>query len=337
MKKPGSPSVGVSRLAEGYRRWVRPGFYARIQREYAGVESCQVNSLAAPFTELQQPLLLMQDLSILSFSPFGGSNWKWMTDRDGRQARDLAGWHGVIDHYFEPYGPYAVAVKTQVAYSRRLDFADVPADQAAPPFGRLLAGDPLSAEERKTVDDHLFWYGVRRAAQHGLPVKLHTGYCAGQDNMPLDRVSANPADVSALLRRAPDTTFVLMHIGYPYQEPMLALAKHYHNAVIDMCWSWIINPAAAGRFLRDFLVTAPANKILTFGGDYIPVEPVVGHAAIARRGLTQALQALVNDGWLSLAEAVELVEPVMRGNARRIFRLAEKERALRQVPWARAE
>lgn len=323
----------IHQLAERHAALVRPGFYEAVLRDHAGVESCQVNSLEAFFMESRLPRLLLQDLSIVHFGAFSGANWNTMTDRDGSKATDLAGWHRVIDHAFDRYGPYAVAVKTQTAYQRRLDFAEVPAEQAAPVFARLLARDPVTPEERKAFDDHVFWYCVRQATRHGLPVKLHTGYYAGQNYMPLDRVGANPADVADLLRRAPDTTFVLMHIGYPYQEAMLSLAKHYANAVIDLCWTWIINPEATARFLRDYLVTAPVNKVLTFGGDYIPVEPVVGHAAIARQGLARTLQGLVADRWLTRAEAVELVEPLMRGNARRIFRIEDRQRRLAGAPW----
>lgn len=326
----------VHRLAEKHRALVQPGYYTRVLRDCAGVESAQVNSLQAPFMESRQPQLLLQDLSILHFGAFAGGNWGWMTDASGSKATDLAGWHRVIDHYFDKYGPYAAAVKSQTAYQRRLDFADVPAEKAAPIFPRLVARDPVNPEDRKAFDDHIFWYCVRQATARGLPVKLHTGYYAGQNGMPLDRVASNPGDVAEVLRRAPDTTFVLMHIGYPYHEPVLALAKHYGNAVIDMCWAWIINPEASRRYLRDHLVTAPANKILTFGGDYIPVEPVVGHAAIARQGLLLTLQGLVHDGWLSKTEAADLVEPIMRGNAHRIFRLEEKKRRLASAPWARA-
>ncbi len=322
----------INRVAEGYRHTVKPGFYAIVLAQHAGVESCQVNSLEAPFMESRQPQLLMQDLSILAFGA-GSGNWKHFTDAEGSKATDLAGWHRVIDHWFARYAPYATAVKTQVAYSRRLDFEDVPAERAAEPFRKLLTGDPVSADERKAVDDHLFWHCVRRATAAGLPVKLHTGYYAGQNSMPLARVAQNPGDVAELLRHAPDTTFVLMHMGYPYQEQMLALAKHYANAVVDLCWAWLISPSATERFVRDFLVTAPANKLLTFGGDYIPVEPVVGHATIARQGLTRALEGLIRDGWISRSEAIELVPGLMNGNARRIFRLEEKERALGNAPW----
>lgn len=322
----------IHRVAEAYGRWVKPGFYETVLRDHAGLESCQVNSLEAPFMESRQPRLLMQDLSIVAFGA-GAANWKTFADADGTKAQDLAGWHRVIDHYFQRYAPYAVAVKTQVAYQRRLDFEDVPAERAAPLFARLVAGGTVTPDERKAVDDHLFWYCVRKATAAGLPVKLHTGYYAGQNSMPLGRVTQNPADLAEVLRRAPDTVFVLMHIGYPCQEQILALAKHYTNVVVDLCWAWIISPTATARFVRDFLVTAPANKLLTFGGDYIPVEPVVGHAAIARQGLTRVLEGLVQEGWLSLGEAGELVPALMNGNARRIFRLEEKTRALQRAPW----
>lgn len=104
-----------------------------------------------------------------------------------------------------------------------------------------------------------------------------------------------------------------MRVGY------LALAKHYRNVVVDLCWAWIINPAATVRFVKEFLLAAPSNKLLTFGGDYGAVENVVGHAAIARQGLGQALSELVDEGWLAERAALDLVEPLMRDNARALF------------------
>ena len=90
---------------------------------------------------------------------------------------------------------------------------------------------------------------------------------------------------------------------------------------------------AAKDFLKKYLVTAPANKILTFGADYIPVEPVAGHAKIARHGIALALSELVEEGWMSSDRALELVEPLMNGNARRIFDLEKKTRVLKKVNW----
>ena len=86
-------------------------------------------------------------------------------------------------------------------------------------------------------------------------------------------------------------------------------------------------------FLKKYLVTAPANKIVTFGGDYIPVEPVLGHAVVARRGIALALSELVEEGWLSLDRADELADMIMHDNARKIFNLPEKTKKLKGVNW----
>lgn len=59
----------------------------------------------------------------------------------------------------------------------------------------------------------------------------------------------------------------------------------------------------------------------------------MGHCLMARHGIASALSELVEEGWLSLRDAMDLVDPIMHGNARRLFRLREKEKVLRHVPW----
>jgi hypothetical protein len=49
---------------------------------------------------------------------------------------------------------------------------------------------------------------------------------------------------------------------------------------------------------------------------------------IARRGIALALSELVEEGWLKLSDAMDLIDPIMHGNARTIFNLAEKQKAL---------
>jgi predicted TIM-barrel fold metal-dependent hydrolase len=230
-----------------------------------------------------------------------------------------------------------VAVKSSNAYARNIDYADVPAEAVEAAFRRRVEGETLPPADNKALEDHLFWYSVRRATASRLPVKLHTGYYAQwagkKDRMPLSRVGQNPAAAADLCVVSPETRFVFMHIGYPYYEDFIALAKQNPNAWVDMCWAWIVNPVASKEFLKKFLVTAPANKVLTFGGDYIPVEPVVGHARIAREGISLALSELVEEGWLSLDDALSLVEPLLNGNARALFDVDAKARKLASAPW----
>jgi predicted TIM-barrel fold metal-dependent hydrolase len=321
----------VKKVQTGYEQTRKAGFYRRILCELGKIESCQVNCLSRPFGESDMPTLLMQDLSILGM--FAGPDLNGFGKPTGIEVRSLADWHRVIDWWFDKYGRYAVAVKSQNAYSRDIDYEQVPAEKVEAVFKKRIANEPLTGEERKALEDHLFWYAVGKATEHKLPVKLHTGYYAGQNGMPLERLLHNAGSATDLCRKAPETRFVFMHICYPYYEELLAVAKHYTNAYIDMCWSWIINPLAAQDFLKKFLVTAPANKLLTFGGDYIPVEPVLGHAVIARRGIALALTELVEEGWLGLSDAMDLVDPIMHANARRLFNLTEKTHLLQNVSW----
>ncbi len=322
----------VEKVQAQYEKLRRPGFYRHILCEIGKIESCQVNSSNPPFIESAQPTLLMQDISIVGM--FTEPNLKLFGDPTGLDASGLPDWHKVIDWWFGKYGQYAVAVKSQDAYRRDIDYQPTSAENAEPVFKKKMEKEPVSPEEQKALEDHLFWYAVSRATEHELPVKLHTGYYAGDNRMPLSRLLQNAGSACDLCRAAPETQFVFMHICYPYYEELISVAKQYTNAYVDMCWAWIINPLAAKDFLKKYLVTAPANKIVTFGGDYRYVEQVLGHAIIARQGTALALSELVEEGWLSIDDALALIDPIMHGNARRIFRLAAKEKALKSVPWA---
>ena len=307
------------RISERIAAAVAPGYYRPILEEASGIEHCQVNSLEDPLLmETQYPDLLCQDLSFVALST--GLDVGAIAPRADIDVNGLADWHRVIDWAFETLGPKAIAVKNQSAYGRKLDYAQVSAGDAAPLFERHLrdAGS-LTGAERKALEDHLFHVCVTRATEAGLPVKLHTGYYAGHGRMPLHRLRHNAGDLADLLAAHPQARFVIMHITYPYQDEAIALAKHFPNAWVDLCWAWIINPLAGVRFVREFLMAAPANKLLTFGGDYMPVEMVPGHAALARKGLAQALSELVEEGWLADDDLPELVERLMRGNAHELF------------------
>ncbi|MFB3902610.1 MAG: amidohydrolase family protein [Acidobacteriota bacterium] len=321
----------VRSVQEGYTKTIQPGFYRKLLQQIGNIESCQVNSLERPFMESRQPTLLMQDVNISGMHM--GPSIDTYASAAGVKVTELSDWHRVIDWWFATYGSYAVAVKSTGAYSRNLDYEDIPAEQVEGIFKRRLNRDPLSPEEHKRLQDHLFWYCVRKATENNLPVKLHTGYYTGANSMPLQRLQGNAAAAADLCRKAPNTRFVFMHINYPSYEDLIAVAKHYTNCYVDMCWSWIISPVASVNFLKQYLVTAPANKVLTFGGDYIPVEPVIGHVALARQGIALALEQLVQERWLTLNSAVDLVESLLPGNARALFNLEEKTRRLQKAPW----
>ena len=319
-------------LQEAYEDFRKPGMYEKVLVKESNIESCQVNTDGLPFHESKQPTLLMQDLSFqtLHMDPDIGG----LSRQAGIVVRSLDDWHEVIRWWFDRYSKYAVAAKSQGAYLRRINYHRVAQEEAEPVFAQILRGESPEHSRIQLLEDHLFWFCVDQATQHQLPVKIHTGYLSGERIENFRHITQHPHDIIELCRQAHETRFVFLHISYPYWQELIAVAKRFSTAHIDMSWAWALDPAGASEFLKRYLVSAPWNKVFTFGGDYSVVECVLGHAVMARQGITQTLAELVEEGWLRHQEAVGLVEPLLRGNARTTFNLEEKTRALSKAPWA---
>jgi uncharacterized protein len=297
----------------------RPGYYRHVLRDVAKVERCQVNSCEVePFCETQTPELLDQDISIVNLVRGRHPRAERLS---GIEVGTLDDYVDVVEWVFERYAGHAVAIKCQWAYYRSLAVGQID----SPPrraFERLR-GDLADAAERRQVEDFLFRRCVELATQAGLPVKLHLGSLSSPWGQTGDRhlrhIFNCVADVTRLIQEYPRTTFVLMHMAWPQQEQLLALAKHQPNVVVEMSWTWTVAPRSTCDFVQRFLTTVPATKLLCFGADYLTVENVVGHAELARRGLRSALEGLVDSDWLTIDDAVDLVPLLMHGNAQRIF------------------
>jgi len=315
-------------ISQRIREDIRPGFYRKILRDAANIEYAQINCLESPVFRESEPACDILCYDFWTINIASGVNRSALNQCAGTEVVTLQQAHEAIDQAFEKFASRAIAVKDQSAYGRRLNFEKVSDEDAAPLFARFAKQDTsVTAAEIKAIQDNLFRRCLRRATEHHLPIKLHTGYYAGHSNMDLARVRDNMMDVARLSREFPDTTFVLMHIGYPYQHELIALCKHYPKIYADMCWAWIIDPASATRFMKEFIMAAPACKLFTFGGDYIPVELVPGHARIARHGIALALTQLVEEGWLVESDVPSLVERIMRGNAHEVYDLDKVLRA----------
>src|SRR6185503_963468 len=188
---------------------------------------------------------------------------------------------------------------------------------AAHVLDKQLAGHELAEDERLCLGDWCTARGVELAIEYNLPFKIHTGYYAGHSHMPIERI--RPGHLCALLKCYPQARFVLMHIAYPYNDELIALAKHYPNVYVDMCWAWSINPFVACDFVRRMIHAVPSNKLFAFGGDTFWPNAAVAYAAQARQWLTRALQGEVEDGLLTEREALDLATRLMRANQQECF------------------
>ena len=118
----------------------------------------------------------------------------------------------------------------------------------------------------------------------------------------------------SLLARYPEAKFVLMHIAYPYSDELVALAKHYRNIWVDLCWAWSIDPYSSRDFLRRFLHAVPSNKLFAFGGDTGWPTGTVGYAIQARREIQRALEAEIAEGYMTEKNAMAIATRIMRNN-----------------------
>jgi predicted TIM-barrel fold metal-dependent hydrolase len=131
-----------------------------------------------------------------------------------------------------------------------------------------------------------------------------------------------------LLAKYPNARFVLMHIAYPYSDELVALAKHYPNTYVDLCWAWSIDPYSTGDFVRRCIHAVPANKLFIFGGDTSWPAATLAYAHQTRYWLARTLQAEVSEGLLREPEAQALATRLMRDNQYACFRVAEKKQSV---------
>jgi predicted TIM-barrel fold metal-dependent hydrolase len=306
----------------------RPGTRRQMLQQ-AGIDHVQVDDFRWQCVpDMSGPDFFLYDLSWASFCS-GQVDTKALHAEVGIEVRDLETLRAAMAALFTRYGPCAIAVKSQHAYNRTLFWEERDEDQVAGVLRRVLAGEAVSEPERCVLGDWCWARGVEFATEYSLPFKIHTGYYAGHSTMPVDRIRSG--HLCGLLARYPEARFVLMHIAYPYSEELTALAKHYPNVWVDLCWAWSINPFAAADFVRRFIHAVPANKLFGFGGDSFWPAASVAYAWQARQGLKRALHAEVAEGLLSERQALLLAERFMGTNQQECFDLAGTRRAIRQA------
>lgn len=307
----------ILELQEKYVSYRKEGFYKETLKR-ANIKGCIVNPPGRPFKETELPSLLYQDIDAMGMIRM---DFERLNENIIPQITELSDWLEIINWWFDKYADNAVGVKIGIAYFRRLDFNKTNIEIANPIFSKKVEGKKLSETEEKTLQDFLFWYVIDLATKNKLPVKFHTGHQAMNNFMNLENIMFNPSDCANLCRLSPDTKFIFFHISYPYYEPMISLTKHYSNAIIDMCWSWTCNPIASIDFLKKYIVTSPINKIMVFGGDDLYIENLIGHAKIARKGISKALSELVDDKWITENDVYEIADTIMWKNAKEIYEI----------------
>lgn len=301
-----------------------PGMRLHILQQEGNLDHVQIDNLAWEcMPDESGPDFFLYDLSWRTFCS-GEIDAALIFQTLGIEITDIAGLREAMTAIFSRWGPYAIAVKSQHAYDRTLFWHERTDADANKVLQKLLAGRALTPDERLCLGDWCLSRGVELAIHHNLPFKLHTGYYCRINRLLIERI--RPGHLCTLLMRYPEARFILMHVGYPYTGETLALAKHFPNVYVDMCWTWSIDPLAASHFVRRMIHTVPTNKLFIFGGDTLWPNAAVAYARQARQWLTRTLKATIDEGELSEREAIALASRFMHLNQKDCFDL-ERTRA----------
>ncbi len=318
----------IEKASAQNQRLRQPGQRLQLLQEKANLDHVQIDNFR-PVVEVDTSGadFFLYDLNLQDFCS-GRPNLDTVARHSDIEVHDLASLRRALETLFARAAPLAVAVKSQHAYNRTLFWQErSDADAARALSAYLQNSAQFSEADRLCLGDWAWARITELCIEHDLPFKIHTGYYAGHSRMPVDFIRSG--NLCGLLARYLDARFVLMHIAYPYSDELIAIAKHYPNVYIDLCWAWSINPYAAAEFVRRYIHAVPANKLFIFGGDTSWPGAAVAYAKQARQWVTRALQAEVNEDLLSEAEAIALAERFMRTNQYDCMRIDAKKATLR--------
>lgn len=256
------------------------------------------------------------------------ADFERMEEISGVKATSFGSWLEIAEaalEYALEHG--AVALKCALAYEHGLNWGEPNYAAAEREFNELLASrrQYKAAMTLPVVGnafrDYMMHHTLKLANDRGLTYQFHTGYLSGSGGR---LAETNPELMIPLLMRYPDVKFVLMHMAYPYEHTLGAIAKSFQNVFLDMCWAPILAPHGFRNALRDFLDTVPWNKIMTFGGDYRVLDSVYGHQWLVRDALARVLGDMITEGIVDVEEASRIASATLHDNVIQIFGITEE-------------
>jgi uncharacterized protein len=216
-----------------------------------------------------------------------------------------------------------IAIKFEVAYFRPTTFGDPTRDQAADLYQRYVTGGIPSEKEYRTFQDYIFRYLIVEGGRLHLPVHIHSAACIG-DYFNISQ--SNIMNFESVLRdpRYRDTTFVMLHGGYPLEREAIWLTS-MKNVYLDSSLAELVQyPSAFKDTLKMWLETFP-DKI-TFGTDAFPYNEVLGSeesywlgAESSRMALAAALAEMISENEVTEARALELAHGYLHDNAVKLY------------------
>jgi hypothetical protein len=305
-----------------YRTWFNDAFHR------AGFELMFLDQYWKPFnTDIDQEHfalafninLLVQDASLKPEDGDEPEGIYLQATESGFPMATLADYLEFCDFLFQKnLDSKAVCVKNSMAYSRSLEYENVPFEAASELYDRPSGS--LSLQERKMIQDHVFHWIIRKSIQYDLPIQIHTGYLAGSGNT-LD--NGRPLKLNNLFLQYPRAKFILFHGGYPWTGEYAAFGKMFPNVYLDLVWLPQISREEAIHALDEILDGTPYNKLF-WGGDCAFIEEAAGSLEYGKDVVAIVLARRVERGLMTEELALEIAGRIFRENAIEVFQLEER-------------
>jgi uncharacterized protein len=222
----------------------------------------------------------------------------------------------------------AIGLKSIVAYR-----ATFKIEQTAPKLEETVkaAGEWLKKAEarapgkRPRLDNavlirHGLWQAAQICREKKFPLQLHSGY--GDPDVYLH--ACDPSHFTDFLRSMEElqVAVTLLH-NYPFEREAAWLSEAFQNVYYDVSAVLNFTGPSAQRVMHDALEMGPFTKHLfatdAFG---LPEYYYLG-VTLFRKTLTQILDSWIKQGDCTARDADDIYHAIGRGNAARIYNLAE--------------
>ena len=212
-------------------------------------------------------------------------------------------------------------LKSIIAYRTGLDIdpGSRSADQGMIALEKIRRARGRGGDAIKNLRDHLFCRAIERCIDFALPFQVHTG----MGDWEVHLAACRPALLMELLRypayRA--CKFLLVHTGYPYHAEAGYIANVLPNVWCDLSEGLPFAGNAGARIIAEVLEMAPLSRVCYGSDTYGTPEPFYTSALLGKQSLAQALQGLIDAGFMSVAQARESAKLILADNARELYGL----------------
>jgi len=217
-----------------------------------------------------------------------------------------------------------IAVKFEASYFRSLAFDDPPREVASALYDRYRARGVPSMDEYKTFQDAIFRHIITEAGRLHLPVHIHSSSGGGDyfnvrgvNVLNLENVLHDP--------RYLQTTFVLIHGGYPFDREAGLLAAMKNVYLDSSAVELVLYPTEFKEMLKRWLEMYP-DKI-TFGTDAFPFGEALGVEEVywlgvhsSRDALAAALAEMIAAHEITEARALQFAHMYLHDTAAALYK-----------------